>query len=391
VISTSIKSQLGSELLLRPRFVFGKSHGDIGCSQFIDSTAQQIRNCDAFSLSACSIEAELQIPAQSSSSMLRVGYSENLAAELLADFPTGIELVRLPRDLDHDVDIEVWIPDPYPTRNTQIVPHLRGVKLVLSLMAGTEWIPAAVGPHVTICNARGAHNIPTAEWTLSAILTMLKHFPLFLDVQRSGEWKRRFEASAEYAAISGDTRSHYPPVMLEELTGKSVLLIGYGSIGKEIERMLLPFDVDLTRVARTPREDPRVHGVAELDALLPKAQVVVLILPSTAETRSLIDARQFSLMQQGTLLVNAARGPIVNTDALVEALQSGKIRAALDVTDPEPLPVGHPLWKCPNLLISPHVGASSPQFAPRALKTAADELRRYMAGEPLRNVVQAAI
>jgi phosphoglycerate dehydrogenase-like enzyme len=323
--------------------------------------------------------------------MLRVGYSENLAAKLLADFPTGIELVRLPRDLDHDVDIEVWIPDPYPTRNAQIVPHLRGVKLVLSLMAGTEWIPAAVGPHVTICNARGAHNIPTAEWTLSAILTMLKHFPLFLDVQRSGEWKRRFEASAEYAAISGDTRSHYPPVMLEELTGKSVLLIGYGSIGKEIERMLLPFDVELTRLARTPRENPRVHGVAELDALLPKAQIVVLILPSTAETRSLIDARQFSLMQQGTLLVNAARGPIVNTDALVEALQSGKIRAALDVTDPEPLPVGHPLWKCPNLLISPHVGASSPQFAPRALKTAADELRRYMAGEPLRNVVQAAI
>lgn len=323
--------------------------------------------------------------------MLRVGYSENLAAYLLRDFPTGIELVRLPRDLDHDVDIEVWIPDPYPTRNSQIVPHLRGVKLVLSLMAGTEWIPAAVGPHVTICNARGAHNIPTAEWTLSAILAMLKHFPLFLDVQRSGEWKRRFEASAEYAAISGDTRSHYPPVMLEELTGKSVLLVGYGSIGKEIERMLSPFDVELTRVARTPRENPTVHGVAELDALLPKAQVVVLILPSTPETRSLIDARQFSLMQRGTLLVNAARGPIVNTDALVEALQSGRIRAALDVTDPEPLPVGHPLWKCPNLLISPHVGASSPQFAPRALKIAADELRRYMAGEPLCNVVQAAI
>ncbi|MGC1420799.1 MAG: hydroxyacid dehydrogenase, partial [Terracidiphilus sp.] len=105
-------------------------------------------------------------------------------------------MIRLPRDLDHDVEIEVWIPDPYPTRNTQIVSHLRGVKLVLSLMAGTEWIPVAVGPHVTICNARGAHNISTAEWTLSAILAMLKHFPLFLDVQRSGEWKRRFEASA---------------------------------------------------------------------------------------------------------------------------------------------------------------------------------------------------
>jgi phosphoglycerate dehydrogenase-like enzyme len=323
--------------------------------------------------------------------MLRLGYSENLAPELLSDFPTGIELIRLPRDLDHDVEIEVWIPDPYPTRNTQIVPHLRGVKLVLSLMAGTEWIPGAVGPHVTICNARGAHNISTAEWTLSAILAMLKHFSLFLDVQRSGEWKRRFEASAEYAEIAGDSRVHYPPVMIEDLAGKTVLLVGYGSIGKDIERMLEPFDVELIRVARTARENPTVHAVGELDALLAKAQVIVLILPSSQATRWLIDARQFSLMQQGTLLVNAARGPIVNTDALVEALQSKRVRAALDVTDPEPLPVGHPLWKCPNLLITPHVGGSSPEFARRSLKIAADELRRYMAGEPLRNVVQAAV
>ena len=323
--------------------------------------------------------------------MLRVGYSANISAELLRDFPAEIELIRLPRDLDHDVEIEVWIPDPYPTRNTQIVSHLRGVKLVLSLMAGTEWIPVAVGPHVTICNARGAHNISTAEWTLSAILAMLKHFPLFLDVQRSGEWKRRFEASAEYAQITGDSRVHYPPVMLEELTGKTVLLVGYGSIGKEIERMLQPFHVELIRIARTAREDPKVHSVAELDALLSKAQVIVLILPSSAETRWLIDARQFSVMQQGALLVNAARGPIVNTHALVEALQSRRIRAALDVTDPEPLPVGHPLWTCPNLLITPHVGGSSPEFARRSLKIAADELRRYMAGEPLRNVVQAAV
>ncbi len=323
--------------------------------------------------------------------MLRVGYSENIAADLFADFPSGIELIRLPRQIDHDVDIDVWIPDPYPTRNTQIVPHLRGVKLVLSLMAGTEWIPAAMGPHVTICNARGAHNISTAEWTLSAILAMLKHFPLYLDIQRSGVWKRRFEASAEYANLSGDTRPHYPPVMLEELTGKSVLLVGYGSIGKEIERMLEPFNVDLIRLARTARENPSVHAVGELDAVLPKAEVIVLILPSTAETRWLIDGPQFSLMQQGALLVNAARGPIVNTDALVEALQSGKLRAALDVTDPEPLPVDHPLWNCPNLLITPHVGGSSPEFARRSLKIAADELRRYIAGEPLRNVVQTAV
>src|SRR5579859_6336650 len=203
--------------------------------------------------------------------MLRVGYSANVAPELLADFPVGIELIALPRDLDHDVEIEVWIPDPYPTRNTKIVPHLRGLKLVLSMMAGTEWIPAAVGPHVTICNARGAHNISTAEWTIGAILAMLKHFPLFLDIQRSGEWKRRFEASREYEKVTGDPWQHYPPVMLEVLTGKTVLLVGYGSIGKDIEKMLAPFHVDLIRVARSARENPKVHAVRELHALLPKA------------------------------------------------------------------------------------------------------------------------
>src|SRR4029079_16990092 len=136
--------------------------------------------------------------------MVRVGYSTNLAPELLKDFPADVELIALPRDLDHDVEIEVWLPDPYPTRNTQIVPHLRGVKLVLSLMAGTEWIPAAVGPHVTICIARGAHYIWTPEWTLSATLAMLKHFPLFVDVQRIGQWKFRFEATKEYVEITGD-------------------------------------------------------------------------------------------------------------------------------------------------------------------------------------------
>jgi phosphoglycerate dehydrogenase-like enzyme len=179
--------------------------------------------------------------------------------------------------------------------------------------------------------------------------------------------------------------------MLEELTGKTVLLVGYGSIGKEIERMLSPFDVEVLRVARSARTELEVHAVSELDSLLPKVDVVVLILPSTDESKGLIGRRQFDLMKQGALLVNAARGPIVETDALVEALHSGRIRAAIDVTDPEPLPEGHPLWSCPNLLLTPHIGGSSTQFAPRALRIAANELRRYLKGEPLYNVVQAAI
>jgi len=322
--------------------------------------------------------------------MLRVGYPATLPFELFRDFPKGIELIPVSDKMDRDVEIDVWIPDPYSTRAIRAWPRLRGVKLVLAMMAETEWVPETVGPHVTICNAHGAHNISTAEWTVAAILTMLKYFSLYLDIQRAGAWRRRIEASSHYAKITGDTSTVYPPVLQEELTGKTVLLVGYGAIGKEIERMLAPFAVEMIRVARTARSEPEVHAVSELDTLLPRADIVILILPATAESRGLIGKRQLGLLRQGALLVNAARGPIVDTDALVEALQSGRIRAALDVTDPEPLPEGHPLWKCPNLLLTPHVGGSTPQFAPRALRTVTSELRRYMKGEPLRNVVQAA-
>jgi len=323
--------------------------------------------------------------------MLRVGYPAKLDAAFLRVMPSGIELIPLADDVDHDVEIDVWIPDPFSTRALRVWPRLHGVRLVLSMMAGTEWIPGTVGPHVTICNAHGAHNISTSEWTVSAILAMLKHFPLFLDIQRSGNWRRRKEATAEYESLTGDKRPLHPPVMLEELTGKTVALVGYGAIGKEIERMLEPFHVEMIRFARGARSEPEVHPVSQLDALLPNADIIVLILPLTEESRGLIGAPQFKLMRQGALLVNAARGPVVQTDALVNALNSGKVRAAIDVTEPEPLPEGHPLWNCPNLLITPHVAASSPEFARRAIHVAADELRRYMNGEPLRNVVQAAV
>lgn len=321
---------------------------------------------------------------------IRVGYPAVLEREAKAALPREVELVPLPDGLDHEVHIDVWVPDPYQTRARRIWPYLRGVRLVLSLMAGTEWIPSTVGPHVTICNAHGAHNIPTAEWTLAAVLTLLKQFPLFLDIQRSANWRRRKEAAAEYARMTGDTRQHHPDVMLEELIGKTVLLVGYGSIGREIERMLAPFRVELIRVARSARAAPLVHPVADLDVLLPQADVIILILPLTDESHGLIGAPQFALMRQGALLVNAARGPIVQMDALVDALNQGRIRAALDVTDPEPLPPEHPLWRCPNLLITPHIAASSPQFATRAFRVAAEELRRYLRGEPLHNAVQLA-
>jgi phosphoglycerate dehydrogenase-like enzyme len=327
--------------------------------------------------------------------MVRVGYPARIDASLMSVMPAGAEMVPLEAGLNHDVAMDVWIPDALTPRAKEIWQHLRGVKLVLSLMAGTEWIPETVGPYVTICNARGAHNIATAEWTVGAIFASLKYVPLYCEIQASGIWKRRKEAAEQYARLHPDEGAIYPPVMQEELTGKHVLMVGYGSIGKDIERMLAPFDVELTRVARSPRAasetGPRVHPVSELDALLPDAEIVILILPLTEESRGLMGARQFGLMRQGALLVNAARGPVVETDALVDALNARKIRAALDVTDPEPLPESHPLWKCPNLYITPHIGGSSPRFMQRALKVVAAELERYIQGKPLENIVQAAI
>jgi phosphoglycerate dehydrogenase-like enzyme len=323
--------------------------------------------------------------------MIRVGYPATISSEFLGVFPPEAELIPIADTEGPELALDVWIPEPFPKRASLVWQRLSGVKLVLSLMAGTEWILPLVGPHVTICSGRGAHSISTAEWTLAAILASLKNIVPLQAEPREEVWKRRFHSDGRYARISGDQRPLYPPVMVEELTGKRVLLIGHGSIGQQIEQMLAPFYVELTRVALHARTTPLVHAVNELDALLPEAEIVILILPLTAASHHLIGRVQLARMRQGALLVNAARGAIIDTDALIEALNAGRIRAALDVTDPEPLPEGHPLWRCPNTLITPHVAGSTPQFAPRALKVAADELIRYMRGEPLHNMVQAAV
>lgn len=326
---------------------------------------------------------------------LKVGYPASLPAELVTLFPSGpeVELLPIPANPETEIEVDFWVPPPAGALGEKLWPHLRGVKIAQSMMAGTEWLTALVGPSVTVCNAQGAHSISTAEWTIAAILATLKYFPLYRDLQHKSEWCTRKQGSAVYAALHHDQRPQFPPIMQEELHGKRVLIVGYGDIGKTIERMLEPFAVEITRVARTARraianQSPEVHAVGALDELLPAAEIVILILPLTAESQGLIGAKQLGLMAQGALLVNAARGPIVQTDALVEALNSGRIRAAVDVTDPEPLPAEHPLWKCPNLLITPHVAGSTPQFSPRAIRIAADQVRRVLAGEPLINVVQ---
>jgi phosphoglycerate dehydrogenase-like enzyme len=179
-------------------------------------------------------------------------------------------------------------------------------------------------------------------------------------------------------------------ILSEDLSGKTVLIVGYGSIGAAIEARLKAFEVKVLRVARSARQEPQVHAISELHRLLPQADVVVMIVPLTNETRGLIGSVEINLMKPNALLVNAARGPVVVTEALLEALQQQRIRAALDVTDPEPLPPDHPLWSAPNCLITPHIGGSTPEFIHRAFRFAAEQIRRFAAGEKLQNQVTDA-
>lgn len=319
---------------------------------------------------------------------MRVGYPASFTPDLLALLPREVELVPIPSHPEQTFEIDLWIPPPAPAIGQRIWPHLRGVRTILSLMAGTDWLIALAPTGVTICNAQDAHNIPTAEWTLTAILSMLKYFPWYIDMQRHADWKSRATIPDIHARIHADPSPTFPPLQQEELHGKRVLLVGYGSIGKTIESLILPFGVTLTRVARSARTEPvPVHAVSELHTLLPQAEILILILPLTPATHHLIAAPQLALLPQGALLVNAARGPVVHTDSLVEALNAGRIRAALDVTDPEPLPPDHPLWRCPNTLITPHIAGITPRSAPRAVGLAAEQIRRLLRNEPLRHVV----
>jgi len=250
---------------------------------------------------------------------------------------------------------------PASVRRLAGLPRLKAVQI---LSAGADHLLPYVPPGVTLCNARGAHTAATAEWTVGAIIASLRQFPRFALAQRDGYWDR----------VSS------PPV-----AGQRVLIVGYGDIGAAVERRLEGWEVTVDRVARRARDG--VHPIAELPELLGQADVVVILLPVTDETRLLVNKDFLRAMKDGALLVNAARGDIVDTDALLAELASGRLRAALDVTDPEPLPAGHPLWQAPGLLLTPHVGGAVRGSRRRAYQVVAEQLKRLAAGEPLLNVI----
>jgi phosphoglycerate dehydrogenase-like enzyme len=316
---------------------------------------------------------------------VRVGIDEGVQQELLAGFPPEATIVRIPSHPAEPLDVDFWILPFHRKDAADVFAMLRGVKVVQSMMAGVDWILPWLPKGILLSDGRGIHDISASEWIVAAILASLKRMPLYRDLQVKGEW-RGWGKKDETMAVDGPHRGQYL-VLGDDLAGKTILIVGYGSIGQAVEARLAPFGVEIVRLARTARTEPRVHPTADLRTLLPQADIVVTIVPMTQETKGLIGETEIGLMRPGALLVNAARGPVVVTDALVKALEERRIFAALDVTDPEPLPIGHPLWKAPNCLITPHIGGSTPQFIHRAFRFGAEQVNRFVAGQPLENVV----
>lgn len=277
-------------------------------------------------------------------------------------------------DFPADPADAVFYVVPYmkgPTAGALPLPRMSRVRVVQTLSAGVDHIAPHLGvlpSGVRLCNARGVHEASTAELTVGLILASLRGIPRFVHGQDNEKWYTGF----------------YPA-----LADRQVLIVGYGAIGAAVEDRLAGFECEVVRVARSARTSPRgpVHALAELPGLLPGADVVVLLTPLTEQTRGLADGPFLAAMKDGALLVNVARGPVVDTKALLAETESGRLTAALDVTDPEPLPAGHPLWHAPGVLISPHVGGSTSAFMPRARKLVREQLTRFAAGEDLANVV----
>jgi phosphoglycerate dehydrogenase-like enzyme len=267
--------------------------------------------------------------------------------------------------------VEFYVPPFFPARPAiDAMRQMPRLAVVQTMTAGVDAVAARLPAGVTLCNARGAHDASTAEWVVAAILAAVRDFPHFAGEQAAGRWSYHFTGC---------------------LAGQTVLIVGYGSIGAAVERRLAGFEVEVRRVARSARDGAvPVTPVSEVGDLLPVADVVVVLAPVTTQTIGMVDAGFLARMKDGALLVNAARGSLVVTEALCAELRRGRLRAALDVTDPEPLPPGHPLWTLPGVFFTPHVAASTPVSAARMIALVRDQAERFVKGEPLRNVITGA-
>ncbi|MFV0463109.1 MAG: 2-hydroxyacid dehydrogenase [Nostocoides sp.] len=269
----------------------------------------------------------------------------------------------------HQAQLEVVVPPYMRAWDIDLLHRMPRLRLVQLLTAGYDTVAAHLPTGVELANAAGVHDASTAELALTLTLASLRGLPSFVRDQQSGTWQR--------------------PGMLTSLADRRVLIVGYGRVGAAIARRLKPFEVDLTVLAGHPRSGDdlvaHVHGRDDLARLLPSHEVVIVAVPLTEQTRGLIDDHFLSALPDGALVVNVARGAVADTQALVR--HAGRVRLALDVTNPEPLPDGHPLWQAPNVLITPHVGGASTAFAPRASALLRGQLTRVGRGLPPEHVV----
>lgn len=287
----------------------------------------------------------------------------------LGELPEGLRYEQVDPDADEvpdSLDEVAFVVMHYrfSDRDGELLARMPGLEVLQTQTAGVEHVRPYLPEGVTLCNGRGIHDTSTAELALTLTLASLRGVPEFVRAQDRGRWE---------------------PERRESLADKTVLILGYGQIGAAIEERVRAFEAEVVRVARSARDG--VHPISDLPSLLPDADVVIVVVPGTSETVGLLDADMLATMRDGALLVNVARGPVVDTDALLAELTSGRLRAALDVTEPEPLPEGHPLWDAPGLLLTPHVGGASSAMHPRARRLVREQLERYAAGEDLANVV----
>ena len=285
----------------------------------------------------------------------------------MGPIPDGVELVSEPAP-----DVELFVLSfEFGNDVPAVFKRLPRLKVVQAFSAGVDWLLPLIPHGVVLCSAVGVHDASVSEWVVAAILAMRRRLPEFGEMQSRGEWNREI----------ADPKASDP---VDDLEGKTVLVVGYGSIGRALAARLAPFGARVIGIAQHAR--PGVEPPEALESLLPEADVVVDLLPLKSDTEKFVDAKFLARMKQGAVFVNAGRGRTVDTNALLYALHAGRIRAALDVTDPEPLPSDHPLWRAPNVLITPHVAGNVARMEARAYRFAGEQIRRYATGQPLLGV-----
>lgn len=293
---------------------------------------------------------------------------------LFDPLPDGVSLVTEP---EADVELAVFGIDQQ-SRLSSLIPALTNLRVIQSLNSGVDWLLPTLPATVEVYNASGVHDAAVAEWIVAVLLSLRRRLPDLREAQQRGEW---------IANTNAPTKNGVPPIgPIDTLEGGNVLIVGFGSIGRALATRLSPFGIRVQGVARRARPDALTLDA--LPDLLPSADAVVLLVPLSEATERLVDSNFLVRMKPGAILINAARGRLVDTEALIHALRRGNLYAAIDVTDPEPLPSGHPLWKAPNLLITPHVAGAVASWKARAYRFTREQLLRYVSGQPLLNRVQ---